>query len=120
MKRTVLSVISLLALSHLAYAGGDVAAPEEAVPVAENNQWEFRLSPYAWFAGFKGDVASVPGLGDPIYVDISSSDALSDTEASLAFVFEGKNGKHGFLTDFLFLVFQQDAHCTFKELDIQC
>jgi len=102
MKNTLLSCIAVLALSHLAYAGGDIATPEEAVPVVEDSQWEFRLSPYAWFAGFKGDVASVPSLGDSIYVDISSSDALSDTEASLAFVFEGKKGKHGFLTDFLY------------------
>ena len=35
-------------------------------------------------------------------MDISASDAFSDTEASLAFVFEGKKGKHGFLTDFLY------------------
>ena len=102
MKRTVLSLVSLLVLSEMAYAGGDIAVPKEAA-VVEENTWDFRLTPYAWFAGFKGDVASVPSIADsPIYVDISASDAFSDTEASLALVFEGKKGKHGFLTDLLY------------------
>jgi len=102
--------MAVLALSHLAYAGGDIATPEEAVPVVEDSQWEFRLSPYAWLAGVKGDVASVPAIGDsPIYVDISASDARSDTEVSLAFVFEGKKGKHGFLTDFLYSDMQSNT-----------
>jgi len=103
MKKTVLSLVSVLALSQVAYAGGDIEVQEEEVIVVEESSWEFRLSPYAWFAGFKGDVASVPSIADsPVYVDISASDAFSDTEASLAFVFEGKKGKHGFLTDFLY------------------
>ena len=103
MKKTVLSLVSLFALSQVVYAGGDIALPEEEVVIVEESSWDFRLTPYAWFAGFKGDVASVPSLGgDPIYVDISASDAFSDTEASLALVFEGKKGKHGFLTDFLY------------------
>jgi len=101
MKRTVLSFLTALALSQLSYAGGDIVPEEEAVSAVEESPWEFRLSPYGWFAGFKGDVASVPALGaDPVYVDISASDALSDTEVSFAAVFEGKKGKHGFLTDF--------------------
>ena len=101
MKRTVLSLVSVLVLSEMAYAGGDIILSEDETAVVVENTWEFRLSPYAWFAGFKGDVASVPSLGGaPIYVDISASDALSDTEVSFAAVFEGKKGKHGFLTDF--------------------
>jgi len=101
MKGTVLSFLAALALSQLSYAGGNIVPEEEAASVVEESPWEFRLSPYGWFAGFKGDVASVPSLGgDPVYVDISASDALSDTEVSFAAVFEGKKGKHGFLTDF--------------------
>ena len=100
MKSIVLSLVSVLVLSEMAYSGGDIAVQEEEA-VVEENSWDFRLTPYAWFAGFKGNVASVPSLGgDPIYVDISASDALSDTEVSFAAVFEGKKGKHGFLTDF--------------------
>ena len=91
MKKTALSLMSILALSHCTYAGGDIIPVVEPIvetPVVEDNSWEFRLSPYAWFAGFEGDVASIPGAA-VIPIEISSSDALSDTEASLAFVFEG-------------------------------
>jgi len=77
--------------------------PVDETGVAEGNSWEFRLSPYAWFAGFKGDVATLPSLGAaPVPIEISPSDALSDTESSLAMVLEGKKERHGFLVDYLF------------------
>jgi len=66
---------------------------------AEN--WQFRLTPYAWFAGLKGDIASVPG-SPSVPVDIPASDALKDTEASAMLVFEAQKGRHGFFTDLLY------------------
>ena len=104
MKKTAFSLISILALSHFTFAGGDIAPivePLVETPVVEDSSWEFRLSPYAWFAGFEGDVASIPGAA-VIPIDISASDAFSDTEASLALIFEGKKGGHGFLIDFFY------------------
>ena len=104
MKKTAFSLITVLALSHLTYAGGNIVPMEEPIvetPVVEDSGWDFRLSPYGWFAGFEGDVATIPG-GDVIPIEISSSDALSDTEVSLAGIFEGKKGKHGFLIDFMY------------------
>jgi hypothetical protein len=102
MKKTTLSLMSILTLSHLAYAGGDIVAIEEPlveVPiVAEDSSWEFRLSPYAWFAGLEGDIASIPGL-PAMPIDISSSDALEDTEASLMLIFEAKKNGKGFFMD---------------------
>ena len=109
MKKTAFSLMTILALSHLTYAGGDIAPMEE--PIVEtsvvDNGWEFRLSPYAWLAGFEGDVASIPGAA-VIPIDISSSDALSDTEASFMAMFEAKKNGKGFLIDFLYSDLQSE------------
>ena len=65
MKKIAFSLITILALSHLTYAGGDIAPVVEPIVETEESKWEFRLSPYAWlagfegFEGFEGDVASV-------------------------------------------------------------
>lgn len=109
MKKLTLSLVSILALSGLSYAGGDIAPVEPVVetPVVEDSQWEFRLSPYVWFAGFEGDVASIPGAA-VIPIDISASDAISDTEASLMAMFEGKKNGKGFFVDFLYSDLQSE------------
>ena len=101
MKKTAFSLMTILALSHLTYAGGDIAPVVEPIvetPVVEDSSWEFRLSPYGWFAGLEGDVASIPGL-PAMPIDVSSSDALEDTEASLMLMFEAKKNGKGFFMD---------------------
>ena len=101
MKRTAFSLIAILALSHLTYAGGDIVPMEEPIvetPVVEDSGWDFRLSPYIWFAGLEGDVASIPGLA-AMPIDVSASDALEDTEASLMLMFEAKKNGKGFFMD---------------------
>ena len=109
MKKTVLSLISIVALSQMTYAGGDISPiePVAEAPVIENNSWEFRLSPYAWLAGFEGDVASIPG-SPTVPIDISSSDALSDTEASFMGMFDGKKNGKGFFIDLLYSDLQSE------------
>ena len=72
-----------------------------ANPVLAEETWNFRLSPYIWFAGLKGDVGTIPPLPSTP-VDISASDALSDTEASFMILLDGKKGRHGFFTDLLY------------------
>ncbi len=102
MKKIALSLMSILALSHFTYAGGDIVPieePEIEEPViVEDSSWEFRLSPYAWFAGLEGDVANIPGL--PVMpIDVSADDALEDTEASFMLMFEAKKNGQGFFMD---------------------
>jgi len=103
MKRTALLLTTIIGLSSHAYAGGDIVPAVEPVieeaPVA--SEWEFRLSPYGWFAGFKGDVAGIPGF-PPTYVDISPSEALEDSELAVMAMFEGKKNGRGFLVDFMY------------------
>jgi hypothetical protein len=103
LKKIALSLVAILTLGNLAYAGGDIAPVVE--PIIEEspvtNQWEFRLSPYVWIAGFKGDVAGIPGF-PPTSIDISTSDALDDTEIALMAMFEAKKNGKGFLMDFMY------------------
>ena len=110
MKKAAFSLMSILALSHFMYAGGDIVPKVEPVvetAVVEDSSWEFRLSPYAWFAGFKGDVASIPGF-PTIPVDIDSSDAVNDTETSFMAMFEGKKSGKGFYIDVLYSDLQSE------------
>lgn len=93
----------MLTLGSTAYGGGDITPIVEPVidESSVHEKWEFRLSPYGWLAGFKGDVAGVPG-SPPAYVDISPSDALDDSEIALMGMFEGKKNGKGFLIDFMY------------------
>ncbi|MCB1859307.1 MAG: hypothetical protein KDI63_13590 [Gammaproteobacteria bacterium] len=65
------------------------------------DSWQIRLTPYLWFAGLKGDVATIPGA-PAAPIDIPASDALDDTESSLMFLVDAKHGRHGLVTDFLY------------------
>ena len=65
------------------------------------DEWQFRIVPYLWFAGIEGDASTIPGL--PVApIQISPSQALEDTEASLMGVFEFKKGKHGGFVDLVY------------------
>lgn len=61
---------------------------------ATEDEWEYRLTPYLWFAGLKGDIATIPPL-PAAPIDVSPSDAVEDTEVSLMFLFDAKKGRHG-------------------------
>lgn len=66
-----------------------------------DENWHFRVTPYIWFAGLEGDVATIPGAVS-VPIDISPSDAIKDTEAGLMILFEAKRDKHGVFADFLY------------------
>ncbi|TGD74871.1 hypothetical protein E4634_06675 [Mangrovimicrobium sediminis] len=87
-----------------------------AAPAPASDGWDFSLSPYLWFAGLDGDIATVPGLPE-VPVDISPSDAFDDNEASYMLIFSGKQGRHGFLADFIYTDTRSDEDLV-KELDL--
>jgi len=62
--------------------------------------WNFKLSPYIWFAGLKGDMGSIPPNSVP--VDVSASDAVKDTKTSFMIVVEAKRERHGIFADLLY------------------
>ncbi len=70
--------------------------------------WQFRLSPYAWLAGLKGDVGTIPPL-PAAPVDISPSEALSDLEGGGMITFEGKKQRHGFTLDLVYTDISSDT-----------
>ncbi|NDV13551.1 hypothetical protein [Crenobacter caeni] len=64
--------------------------------------WEFRITPYAWFAGIKGDVSTLPGA-PRVPIEVSPSDALSATDAAFMGLFEARRGPHGGFLDYLYV-----------------
>lgn len=49
--------------------------------------WQYKLSPYAWFAGAKGEVTSIDGL-PAVPFKLSSKEAFEDNEASYTLILE--------------------------------
>jgi hypothetical protein len=71
------------------------AHAEEKAPA----KWQFQLAPYAWLAGQKGKVATLPGLPESdIEVDFWD-DILGDIKGALMLVGEARKGHWGLLTD---------------------
>lgn len=61
--------------------------------------WEFQLAPYAWLAGQKGTVASLPGL-PAADVDVDFYDDISgNINGALMLVGEARKGSYGILVD---------------------
>jgi hypothetical protein len=54
-----------------------------------------------WFAGLEGDIATIPGQPSAP-VDVTPSDALDDTEASLMLLVDAKRGEHGLFVDLFY------------------
>jgi len=80
----------------------------QAPVFAADDEWQFMLTPYIWFAGMEGDVSTVPGA-PVVPVELSASDALSDTQASFMLLFEAKKNKQGMLFDFLYTDVETDT-----------
>jgi hypothetical protein len=75
--------------------------------VGATGDWRFQLTPYLWFAGLKGDVATIPGA--PVApIDISPSQAIEDTEVGLMLLVDAKRGRHGVFADFMYTDVRSD------------
>jgi hypothetical protein len=74
---------------------------------ADDGKWQYALSPYLWFAGLKGDIATTPPF-PPVSVDIPPSDAIEDTEVGLMLGFDMSKGKHGLVADLVYTDVQSD------------
>lgn len=56
-----------------------------ALTARADDAWQFRLTPYLWFAGLKGNMATIPGA-PAAPIEMSPSDAVADTETSLLLI----------------------------------
>ena len=79
----------------------------QAPVYAANEDWQFELTPYLWFAGLKGEVATVPPL-PAAPVDISPGDALQDTQTSLMLLLTAMKNQQGVFFDFLYSDVESD------------
>ncbi len=77
-----------------------------AISMADEN-WSYKITPYAWLAGIEGDVSTIPG-SPVIPIKVTSSDALKDNEAAYMVAFEAKKQQHGLLLDILYTDTQSD------------
>lgn len=77
-------------LAGLLMTGSGIVAAEE--------NWQYQLSPYLWFAGSKGDVASISGA-PKVSFELTPSDALEDNEVSFMLIFQAKKNGRGYFID---------------------
>jgi hypothetical protein len=68
---------------------------------ADDDRWHFAVAPYFWTAGISGTV-SFKGIPEQP-VDASFSDILENFDIGVASRFEGRKGRWGFATDFLYM-----------------
>lgn len=93
MKKLIVIIAMLIAHAGSVYAESD---------------WNFRLTPYAWFAGVKGNASTLPGA--PVApIEVSPGDALSDSQVSAMLIFEAKKQKHGVLLDLIYTDSESDT-----------
>ena len=78
-----------------------------SAPASAQDAWQFRLTPYIWAAGLKGDVGTIPGQ-PAVPVDVSSHQALEDLASGGMFSFDARKGRHGFLVDVLYTDVRSD------------
>jgi len=94
-------------VARVVFALGIASAVLPTAASAED-QWAFRITPYLWFAGIKGDVSTIPGA--PVTpIEVSASDALKDTQAAYMGLFEAKKGKHGGFIDYVYTDVESDT-----------
>lgn len=77
-------------------------------PALAQDDWQLRLSPYAWLAGQKGEVATIPGL-PPVTINLSPREALENTEGGAMIMLDARRGPHGFVADLVYTHVQIDV-----------
>jgi hypothetical protein len=77
-------------------------------PAFAQDAWQFRLTPYVWLAGLRGDVGTIPGQ-PAAPVDVSASDALRDLEGGGMILIDARKQRHGFLVDLLYTDVRSDT-----------
>ena len=81
------------------------ARPLHAAEPAQG--WDFNLTPYAWLAGLRGDIAAAPNV-PAAPIDVSPSDVIDDLEATLMLIFSARRDRHGVYTDLFYADIQSD------------
>lgn len=72
------------------------------------NGWNFKIAPYIWMAGLKGEVGAFPGL-PPISVDFTFSRILRDLNGVLMLAGEVRNGPLSLAGDVMYVKLSTDV-----------
>jgi hypothetical protein len=88
-----------------------------SLPSEAAEDWQIRLSPYAWLASLEGDIGSVQGLPS-VPVDVSPSDVIDDIEAVVMLIFDAKKGQHGLYADIFYAHIQADEEVLPAPIDL--
>jgi len=68
----------------------------------DTDKWNFQLAPYAWLAGQKGTVATLPGL-PPGDIDVDFyDDVLDNINGAIMLVGEARKGRFGVVMDIVY------------------
>jgi hypothetical protein len=106
-----LIVFSMLALASRAQAA-DFAPPAPASVVAPVSDTEFRITPFFWASGIKGDVrtrARLPTVG----VDVPFKDIFENLDFAAMVAGEYRNGRWGVLADLAYVAVSVEAERDF-------
>lgn len=68
------------------------------VAAADDDTWSFKVLPYVWLSGLKGDVATLPGA-PPASIDLSFGDVLENLDIAGFLVAEASYGDVFFLSE---------------------
>jgi hypothetical protein len=86
----------------VAFAATPIAAQGEENAAAPSAGWTFTSTPYVWFAGLQGDLATISGL-PPAEVDVSFSDIIENTDMALMLAAEANRDRWALLLDLVYL-----------------
>lgn len=73
---------------------------------ATAEEWDWKVTPYLWASGIKGDAQLGPVMAD---IDVSFSDIVDVLAGGALFHLEAHNGQHLVSTDLLYLALESDA-----------
>lgn len=111
LSRTVVQAaagVAFLLSGASAFAADAVETPQEvAIP---GREWKFAIAPYIWGAGLQGDVG-VFGR-QPVEIDMSFGDILSDLRFAGMVVAEAHNGSWGVFGDLIYVNTKADGSIT--------
>ena len=117
MKKTTFSLIAILALGHLAYAGGDIAPVEPAVetPVVEDtNTWKNEVTIYGWIPSISANTP-FPDSDDG---SVDAEDIIDDLKMVFMGNYSGRNDTWSVFGDLVYVDLGNSANHTFPNNDV--
>jgi opacity protein-like surface antigen len=101
------STMGTLAAIVIIGLSGPLRAEDEVAMASDG--WRFGVTPYVWFAGLKGDVATFPRL-PPVSIDAGFGDIIDDADFALMLAAEARKDRFGIVADLSYLSLSTDGN----------